>query len=132
MSDKSEYPECEKLAAVAERSQAIGDFIEWLVSQGLSIRRWVEYSDNGLPKYVWKESTPAWRRKRKPGPADVLKDLAENNPDYVSQPAGWYPDPRSITDFLAEFFQIDLAEVERERRRMLDACRKANNDRTAT
>ena len=30
MTDKTKYPECEKMAAVRDKSQACGEFLEWL------------------------------------------------------------------------------------------------------
>lgn len=36
MSD-GKYPECEKLAAVVDKSNDIGEFIDWLGSQGISL-----------------------------------------------------------------------------------------------
>ena len=33
----SQYPECDKVAAVRDESQAIGNFIEWLVEQDMGI-----------------------------------------------------------------------------------------------
>jgi len=39
------YPEHDKLSAVRERSQAIGEFIEWLPSKGLHLAEFVEDSD---------------------------------------------------------------------------------------
>ncbi len=35
MPDESDYPECEKMEAVREKSQAIGEFIEWLQSKNI-------------------------------------------------------------------------------------------------
>jgi hypothetical protein len=38
----SEYPEHEKLAAIQDKSQAIGEFLEWLNSDGVRLSRWDE------------------------------------------------------------------------------------------
>jgi len=37
VSKKIEYPECEKLLKVSERSQIIGEFLEWLNEKNLTI-----------------------------------------------------------------------------------------------
>ena len=37
MSDIPATPECEKMAAIQETSQAIGDFIDWLQTEGMHI-----------------------------------------------------------------------------------------------
>jgi len=34
------YPECEKLAAVHEKSQTIGAFLEWLETKDISLMLW--------------------------------------------------------------------------------------------
>lgn len=36
------YPEHEKMRRISGQSQSIGDFIEWLHSQGLGLGRWQE------------------------------------------------------------------------------------------
>lgn len=38
----SEYPEHEKLQAVANESQAIGDFVEWLGQRGIHLGEYLE------------------------------------------------------------------------------------------
>lgn len=37
MTTKSDYPEHDKMRAVKDHSQTVGDFIEWLMANGLSI-----------------------------------------------------------------------------------------------
>ena len=68
------YPESAKLSAVMKRSQACGEFIDW---------------------------------------------LAENHGIELSDGHG-RPVRRPVRDLLAEFFEIDQAKVEAERRAMLD------------
>jgi hypothetical protein len=46
----SDYPEHDKLTAVAEQTQAIGEFIEWLEGKGIFLARNVEESN--YPRYV--------------------------------------------------------------------------------
>ena len=41
----SQYPECDKVAAVRDESQAIGNFIEWLVEQDMGITEEREMED---------------------------------------------------------------------------------------
>jgi hypothetical protein len=38
----SDYPECDKLVAAAERTNVIGEFIDWLQSQGVQLMIWRE------------------------------------------------------------------------------------------
>lgn len=43
MTDTPQCPECEKLEAVAEQSQTIGEFLEWLTGEReLVIAEWVK------------------------------------------------------------------------------------------
>jgi len=72
-----EYPESEKLAAVAPFSQKIGEFIEWLSEKDMLIGKWC---NNG-----------------------IRVDVARFNKQ----------------ELLAEFFEIDLKKVEKEREQML-------------
>jgi hypothetical protein len=49
----NEYPEHEKLKAVKDRSQAIGEFLEWLQEEkGLSICKWSDEEREYLLAYV--------------------------------------------------------------------------------
>lgn len=40
------YPECEKMQAIKDKSQAIGEFIEWLGINGMFIG---DYDEGGYP-----------------------------------------------------------------------------------
>ena len=46
----SDYPEHDKLTAVADQTQAIGEFIEWLEGKGIFLARYVEGSN--FPRHV--------------------------------------------------------------------------------
>jgi len=97
MTDKIEAPECEKMQAVQGKSQAIGEFLDWLTStKGVSLM--VDYT-----------------------PTDDEED-AEGMPypDYVPLRMG-------TEKLLAEFFGIDLKKVEEERQAMLAQLRGDNN-----
>lgn len=39
----SSYPEHDRLAKVAEKSQACGEFVEWLSGQGLQLGQWYDH-----------------------------------------------------------------------------------------
>ena len=100
----SRYPECDKLAAVSERSQAIGEFLEWLESSAvgpdkrpvfLAYYPLITHSNDGT----------------------TLKKRDQ----YVSvRPACLNA---SIERLLAQFFEIDMDKVERERRKILEDLR---------
>ena len=79
-----ETTECERLAKVSAESQAIGAFLDWLISER----------------------------------ADTLALCccdAKNR---------WAPASVDINALLAAYYEIDLAKVERERRRLIAALRE--------
>lgn len=46
----SEYPECEKLKAASPKSQAIGEFLDWLEAEkGVQLARYPEDSERLVP-----------------------------------------------------------------------------------
>ena len=54
-----EYPECEKLTAVAPQSQAIGEFlVEFLPDKGIACASWTRTPAAGTPLIV--RSTTYW------------------------------------------------------------------------
>lgn len=84
-------PECEKLVAVAPKSQAVGEFLEWLISEKeiflcKQTESWEEYGDQFV----------------------VIRENREK--------------------LLAEFFDIDLVVVEKERQALLDYIRNGNEN----
>jgi hypothetical protein len=81
----NKYPECEKMAAIADKSQIINDFIEWFMNKKDIFVCKFDEGSNGY--YVW----------------------------------GY-----SMEKILAEFFDIDLYKIEKERRQMLDEIRGKN------
>ena len=95
-------PECEKLSAVHEESQKLGLFLDWLFSTNGTLcqfRDAVMYDEDG-------EITSRW---------------SEN---VCSDPEGFYPNGKSIEKILAEYFEIDLNKVEKERSALLEYIRK--------
>lgn len=101
MGTQPQYPECEKMKAVHEQSQAIGQFLEWLEGQGMSVCQRHEHShDNGCYE------------------AGKLEcGLDEDT---------YYPIYDSIEKILARHFDIDLDKVEAEKQAMLASIRSAN------
>jgi hypothetical protein len=77
----SEYPECERLAEVAPKSQVIGEFLDWLANKGIALGTW--------------------------------------DGDMYLRVHSYVPN-----ELLAEFFEIDLKLVERERAQLLSTIRE--------
>jgi hypothetical protein len=84
-------PECEKLAAISDQSNQIGDFLNWLANQGLNICEWVNNEDDDTNEYM---------------PEILL-------------PAGYHTST-GANRLLAKYFEIDLDKVEQERRALLE------------
>lgn len=120
------YPEHEKLDAVKERSQAIGEFLDFTPGQ---LCEWQEAGDNGLPRYVWSADVEVSSKTGKlvadsePDRWDYLNGDADLNFDFVEWGDGWYPIRKSIEQLLAEWFGVDRDELEREKRAMLAELR---------
>jgi len=80
------YPEHEKLHLVVADSQKLGEFLDWLGHEGLTICTF----------------------------------------DPQREEAPWLPLYRPLSQLLADYFGIDLAILEAEKRAMLDAQRALN------
>lgn len=87
------HPECEKMLAVREDSQKIGEFLEWLESKKITF-------------FEWKE-----------------REYNEEMDEYIPEESGYCPYHYDMESLLAEFFGIDLDKVEQERRQILDEIR---------
>lgn len=95
----SDYPEHEKLKLISDKSQACGEFLEWLASE------------KGITLATKHEHDSECR-----GPSRLRVcgfTSSQLEPVYI---------PR--TALLAEFFDIDERKIEKEKRAMLDALRK--------
>lgn len=89
-------PELNRMKAVQSQSQAIGAFIEWLGNNKLTICQ----HDDGNWHYT---------------------ETGEK--DYRNL-EGYYPDRRNIERILADYFEIDLDKVEKEKSALLDDFRQ--------
>lgn len=92
-----ECPECERLHAVVEKSNAIGEFLDWMQEQGIFLAIPHRHDigcegDDGFP-------------------------ICGLNRDEFQL----HLEPKE--KMLARFFDIDLNKVERERRALLEALR---------
>lgn len=123
----SEYPECERMHAVHEQSQTIGEFIDWLPSQGKFLGAWRTVVDcpggGAFSNWTCENGVKVHDRTGEDGGTCPVcngrgvVDAENPIPDVA------YVD---ITKLLAEFFEIDLVKIEAEKRAMLDAMRAAN------
>lgn len=99
-----ELTEHERLSLVKDKSQAIGDFVEWLAEKGIRLCREHEHTDTCYDdddkKHIWPEC-----------------ELRNGQFIQVYAP---------ITKLLAEHFDIDLNKLETEKRQMLADIRKGH------
>ncbi len=117
-------PELNKMKAVHEKSQAIGEFLDIFLSERkMELCTYQTAGNNGKPKYRWKDGVTKSKLNvsvdREPRFEDVFNQDAENNPEYESWAEGYVPVHARIEKLLAEFFEIDLNKAEDERRAIL-------------
>mgnify|MGYP001606688616 CR=1 FL=1 len=84
------YPECEKMLAVNDKSQTIGEFLDWLGT---------------IKNYTICQFTT---------------DDDESGEEFI-------PVCESIEKLLAQYFEVDLNKIEKEKRDMLKWMRKMND-----
>ena len=122
----SKHIEHDKLHAVKERSQAIGEFVEWLRENSMGILRWQ------ATKYVCEtcgEIPEEEARHNKSMESDASYHHRNNercDSDVERVPEGDYPIGKTIEQLLADYFDVDLLKLENEKRAILDEIREAN------
>jgi hypothetical protein len=95
----TEYPECEKMKAVHEKSQAVGEFLEWLLDgKGFNLTQIHRHTD------------------------DCYDNDGEKTCDMID--GQYYPAQYHIENLLAEYYDIDLKKVDAEKDQMLKEFRK--------
>ena len=100
------YPEHEKLEAVRERSQEIGDFLEWL---------------DGEPKIVLCKWHEAYIETMDDPDGKSAFNPSGKIRNY--DPARYTPANENTEKLLAQYFEIDLDVLEEEKRTMLTELR---------
>lgn len=115
------FPEHEKLRAVREKSQAIGEFLD---TSGYVLCKRRYEGDNGRPRYVWKAGREKdWPPRR----SDYIDGRAEHNPDFDEWNEGLEAVHAPIVTILADYFGIDQSKLDAEKAAMLDALREASS-----
>lgn len=124
------YPEHEKLKAVMETSQAIGDFIETLPEMGFQLCERIDQrecawrslrSRGGVPQLVCRDGVVVDLDTD-----EQLHDCEEcDGTGFVDMDEPIYlPRMTTTTKILARYFDIDLDVIEAEKRAMLESLRK--------
>src|SRR6266540_1625065 len=106
-------PELERMQKVRERSQEIGDFLEWCRGRGAVLA--VQHKHDAGCGEIVKDKDPFVNV------INVLvgRDCGLKNDEYA-------PLTYNIEKLLAEYFQIDLERAESEKRALLDYIRAVN------
>lgn len=99
-------PECEKMHAVKDKSQAIGEFLEWLQAER-KVHLCVVHSHSD-------------------GCYEEDDEFHEDPPKCGCNEGDYLPFHKGTEQLLAEFFGIDLAKVEDEKRALLEFVRKGS------
>ena len=89
-------PECDKMLAVKDKSQAIGEFITWLREKGVVLAEYHEHTD-ACGSISWPECGI-----------------------HSVQPVAYHYD---IEQLLVEYFEIDMNKVDQEKRAILEDLR---------
>jgi hypothetical protein len=104
-------PELDKMKAVKDKSQTLGEFIEWLQSE--------KKVHLGAP-HVHGPTCAGWD-------ADREKYSPRGGDRCECSTGEFIPFNFTMERLLAEFFEIDLVKVENERRTILAYIRKEKN-----
>ena len=131
-------PELDRLRTVRDRSQTIGEFLEWLRSEKqVTMTRWTkgltdtrvcrgvqgdtdrDNCDAGVVRHNITQIVggAVTFRAHKDALCPVCRGSGREEYEVEAQDVPWAP---PIEVLLAEFFEIDLDKVERERRALLE------------
>lgn len=130
------YPEHEKLHAVKDESESIGAFIDWLTSTGRTCNNCGGHkNEHDKDDYCMPDEITKWD----PKPAAICEwkkevgDPLMDNIDTSYEPEGWYPIMHGrhdlINELLAEYFEIDLDKIDREKEEMYQEIRQSASKR---
>ncbi len=107
---KVKTTELDKMALAKEKSQTVGEFLDWLIGT----KGWTLASE-----HIHGPKCEGWDEHRGRFNPRGMTDYCKMGPDGRLWPASF-----TTENLLAEFFGIDLNKVEQERRSILAALRK--------
>jgi len=102
------YPEHDKLAAVKNQSQEIGEFLEWLGNDSVFLCRWNESCSETV-------DDPDGKSVFNPSGTMTLYESAK-----------YLPVNENTNNLLSQYFGIDLDILEQENWEMLEGLRSQN------
>jgi len=106
----SEYPEHDKMAKVQKDSQLLGYLIDWMQGRGYVFAEWQE-----VDHYRVRTS-------------DTKDDESEDNVVYRHNDE-LVPVHKTVNQWLAEIYDIDLDKIEDEKQQMFEEIRRLNAER---
>jgi len=120
----AEYPEHDKLKAIKDESQAQGELLDWLASQGINLMVWKIHQEQ--------EQKQCWRCVHFTKISTLNCDCitCHGTHEYTSSTTveGWSPINKSIPDLLAEYHKIDLKKLDQEKQIMLTELQELGED----
>ena len=112
------YPECKKLSRVSGESNKLGDFIDWLYERGIFLAEYPKGCEHHKP-YLEVRNACGLGHK-----LDEF-DCGPGCQDYSETEIGDLRTTNHTKErLLADYFEVDLAVVDEERRAMLEEMRK--------
>ena len=111
----NDYPEHDKLHAVSEESQRIGDFLDWLREQRINL---MVYRDD------ISDTVDCWAFFDKEPHPETCRGGCGGTGVKTIRREGWVPESRGIEQLLADYYGIDLRKLEAEKRRVLEEIRE--------
>lgn len=122
--DLNDYPQHAKMDTIPQSDRdAIGSFLEWLSSKGYTICQWRDEGNNGKPAMIPATEEQLDAIANELGHGFIWNRALQRgvtNPEYEFWPEGFYPVRNSIERWLAQFYEIDLDEMNREKQRMYE------------
>ena len=115
------YPECEKLSKVSKESNKIGFFLDWLEERGIVL---AEYPEHCLSLRSWEKMGEDCKLDHDTREMDCGTGCSDYTPESGDVLQGTHHTKERL---LADYYEVDLAEVENERQAMLEECRNANS-----
>jgi hypothetical protein len=149
----SDHPEHDKLAEVQAETQAAGEFVDWLATQGIHLMMWREDLTDGRvtdPQCMVKRAElqscdqkyrrdgdkgiAPWRRHclHWQDPEREAVDPAKQGhccrcgKGLLQERKAWVSPGRNLLELLADWAGIDQDKIETEKREMLERAREMN------
>lgn len=142
----SDYPEHDRMMAVKDQSETIGQFLDWLAEQGIKLAVWEHSKECEAVSGPWVGATKDWPDQARGGPkwrcegGRMVGHPMSNKPGVVGgqcEKCGGtgrverieprlIPSSKGTELLLAEYFGITLARIESEKRAMLARLREMN------